>query len=184
MRIAKITSWLSSLTFTIIVLSGLVGTALINIVLVNCSCAPENYIAKDARIIRGLVEFFYFSDLNYSWWFRVLLILFAINLVLCIFKQIPRTLATIRRPDLSAGTAIPGNLPCAAAFSVSAAGADAMRKLENSIVEKITRPYVTRAGDTTLLFSHRGRYSFLGLLYFTCWSALHTAWHNHQHAQP
>ena len=82
MRLAKITSWLSSLTFTIIVLSGLVGTALINIVLVNCSCAPENYIAKDARIIRGLVEFFYFSDLNSSWWFRVLLILFAINLLL------------------------------------------------------------------------------------------------------
>ena len=37
-----------------------------------------------------------------------------------------------------------------------------MRKLENGIAEKITRPYVTRSGDTTLLFSHRGRYSFLG----------------------
>lgn len=162
MRLAKITSWLSSLTFTIIVLSGLVVTALINIVLVNCSYAPENYVAKDARIIRGIVEFFYFSDLNYSWWFRVLLILFAINLLLCIFKQIPRTLATIRRPDLSATTAIPGNLPCAAAFSVPAAGADAMRKLEKGIAEKITRPFITRAGDTTLLFSHRGRYSLLG----------------------
>jgi cytochrome c biogenesis protein len=162
MRLTKIISWLSSLTFTIIVLSGLVGTALVNIVLVNCSYTPEKYVSQDSRIICGLIEFFYFSDLNYSWWFRALLILFAVNLVLCIFKQIPRTLATIRRPDMGATTAIPGNLPCAAAFSVPAAGADAMLKLEKSIAEKITRPSVTRVGDTTLLFSHRGRYSFFG----------------------
>ena len=164
-RLSCIIDYLSSLTFTIIVISGMALTAAINICLEDSSYSSAKLEADGSHALDTLIDFFGLLDLNHSWWFRTLLILFTLNLLICVLRRIPKTLAGLR----FSGKLNPGTTPAPLSFNetieIETVDPNFAGKLESFLMKKLSRPAVARTEKTSIFFSQKGRYSFLGFYF-------------------
>ena len=86
---------LSSLTFTVILLAALSVTISITIMEHEISAIIQRHQLWQGAALKYIISLFGFNDLYNSIWFKSLLILFYLNLLLCTVKRIPWTLKTL-----------------------------------------------------------------------------------------
>jgi cytochrome c biogenesis protein len=153
---------LSSLTYTLIILTFLALTISITImedkimsVFRNCS------LSQDATIYR-LFNLFGFSDLYNSWWFKTLLVLFSINLLVCTLKRIPKTLKLLGVFSPGINNSIPSPVCYTESFSLNACHRHGEHRAYYLLSQALSRPTIHQEGNTSVLFSQKGRYAHLG----------------------
>ena len=159
---SSIIDHLSSLTFTLIILTFLTLTISTTImedeiisIFENCS------LSQDATIYR-LFNLFGFADLYNSWWFKTLLVLFSINLLVCTLKRIPKTLNLLGAFSPGSNNSIPSTVCYTESFSLSALHRHGEHRAYFLLSQALSRPTIHREGNTSVLFSQKGRYAHLG----------------------
>ena len=159
---SSIIDHLSSLTFTLIILTFLTLTISTTImedeiisIFENCS------LSQDATIYR-LFNLFGFADLYNSWWFKTLLVLFSINLLVCTLKRIPTTLNLLGAFSPGSNNSIPSTVCYTESFSLSALHRHGEHRAYFLLSQALSRPTIHREGNTSVLFSQKGRYAHLG----------------------
>jgi cytochrome c biogenesis protein len=89
-----------SLKLTIVILILLAATSIIGTI-IQQNRQPEEYIRIYGEATFRLFEKLHFFDMYHSWWFLALLTLFAINLVACSTKRLPRVFKVVKNPNLT-----------------------------------------------------------------------------------
>jgi len=153
---------LSSLAFTLIILTFFTLTVTITImedeiisIFRDCSLSQGVYIHR-------LFNLFGFSDLYNSWWFKTLLVLFSLNLLVCTLKRIPGTFALLGLFSSGSNNAIPSNVSYKESFSLNTLQRNGEDRLRDLLSRELSSPTLHREGNTSLLFSQKGRYAHLG----------------------
>ncbi len=88
-----------SLKLTIITLILLAITSIIGTV-VQQGKAPQEYLKEYSETTYRVLRTLKFTDMYHSWWFLGLLEIFALNLIACSIKRLPRVWKTVHEPVL------------------------------------------------------------------------------------
>jgi cytochrome c biogenesis protein len=109
-------------------------------------------------------------DLFHSWWFTLLLVLLALNIVACTIERLPRIARVVLHPDLKLTDQVARGLK---SVQVIEAGPDASDAWLDASVQAARvaaalrargfEPRQIREGSTTYLFAQRGSYSRFGV---------------------
>ena len=157
-----IIAYLSSLTFTIILLTALTATVSINIMEDEISAIIIRYQLWQGAAIKYLFNWFGFSDLYNSLWFTSLLILFCINLLLCTIKRIPRTLKNLIPLNPETSQLIPSSPSLKETYTLNSIHPDFTGHMRALLSEKISDPSIHFQDQSAVYFSQKGRYAHLG----------------------
>ena len=158
----SVIDFLSSLTFTLIILTFLTLTVSITIMEDEIISIFQEYSVTQEGTIYSLFTMFGFSDLYNSWWFKTLLVLFSINLLVCTLKHIPRTLKLLGLFSSESNNSIPSNVCYKESFSLNALQQNCEHRLHYLLSQELSSPTIHREGNTSVLFSQKGRYAHLG----------------------
>jgi cytochrome c biogenesis protein len=89
---------LASIKLTVIILLVIAGSSLIGTLLPQ-GLAPEQLQAHYGPRFAQLIEFLQLGDMYHAGWFRFLLVLLCLNLVVCTFRRLPKTLKLMRHRE-------------------------------------------------------------------------------------
>jgi cytochrome c biogenesis protein len=89
---------LASIKLTVIILLVIAGSSLIGTLLPQ-GLAPEQLQAHYGPRFSQLIDFLQLGDLYHAGWFRFLLLLLCLNLVVCTFRRLPKTLKLMRHRE-------------------------------------------------------------------------------------
>jgi cytochrome c biogenesis protein len=153
---------LSSLTFTLIILTFLTLTVSITIMEEEIISIFQNYRLSQEVTIYSLFTMFGFSDLYNSWWFKTLVVLFSINLLVCTLKHIPKTLKLLGPFRPGSNNSIPSNVCYKESFSLNALHRNYKHRLQYLLSQKLSSPTIHQEGNASVFFSQKGRYAHLG----------------------
>jgi len=159
---SSIIDHLSSLTFTLIVLTVLALTVSITIMEDEIINIFQNCCLLQEGSIHSFFKLFGFSDLYNSWWFKTLLILFSINLLVCTLKRIPKTLKLLGPFSPGRNNAIPPNVCYTESFLLNGPHRNFEHRLYYLLSQTLSRPTIHHEGNVSVFFSQKGRYTHLG----------------------
>jgi len=151
----------ASVRLTVIVLLTLAGTSIIG-TLIPQNASPGDYFQKYGefwyRLFYGLGIF----DMYHSWWFRTLLLILTVNIIVCSIERLSATWKIIfKEPSFN----LPKfkNLPYKEEFTADYAGNNLKEKYE-SFVAKHYRYSKTEATESGFcIFAEKGRWTRLGV---------------------
>jgi cytochrome c biogenesis protein len=89
---------LASIKLTVIILLVIAGSSLIGTLLPQ-GLAPEQLQAHYGPRLAQLIDFFQLGDLYHAGWFRFLLLLLCLNLMVCTLRRFPKTLKLMRHRE-------------------------------------------------------------------------------------
>ena len=153
---------LSSLAFTLIILSALTLTVFITMLQDEIIALLGGYLPNRVQTIRTLFDFFAIIDRYHSWWFTTLLILFSANLLLCTVKRIPNTLRNLTPFNPDACSSLPPTHTHKESFTVSAPPLHCEHTVRYFLSRKISSPSICHRAGVSLFFSQRGGYAHVG----------------------
>lgn len=158
---------LAVIVFALIALTSIVGTLLeqngdaaknLKIVakFTGESAAPKMYAVLDA---------FGFTDMYHSWWFILLLYLFAANLIVCSLERLPRIWKIVREPIAPLSREQAQTLPVRREVTIRQKGAGASASVIAAMRSAGFAPRETTApdGGGVQVIAEHGRYSRLGV---------------------
>lgn len=169
-RIVNIFNFLSSVTFTIIIIAGMILLPVMkSLVEINFKTIQDQ-APSISKLIDILYDFFQLDVLIQSWCFKTLLILFTINLITCTLKRIPQTLKSLDNP---AHMVLENPNPSLWSLHERLAINDLSINFENKLHKLLSNNYTKtistkKKGDTHLFFSYKGKYSFMGFYLAHC----------------
>ncbi|GEM_PF-3188421 len=100
----------------------------------------------------------YFSaEVHDSRWFKLLLVLFILNLLACMTKRMPGTLKMLAAPASEEACRMPAAPLFEDRFTVAALRADFEQRLYHLLAERLSRPAVYRTAGRSVFFSQRGK---------------------------
>jgi cytochrome c biogenesis protein len=122
----------------------------------------------------GLLRFFELLglfDLYHSLWFRAIIALLALNLVICSINRLPTTLRLFRAPSRTDRSKPFENLPPERSFLVKGGIEDVGRHVANFLRKRYRGVLIKSTPEKSYLYAERGRYSYFGV-YFVHFSIL------------
>ena len=153
---------LSSLTFTVILLTALSVTISITIMENEISALIQRHHLWQGAALKYIISLLGFNDLYNSIWFKFILILFYLNLLLCTVKRIPWTLKTLGLFNHKTDHQIPARPSLKETFIVNAINPDFLGQLRLLLSAKISDPSIHYRDRLAVFFSQKGRYAHLG----------------------
>lgn len=118
----------------------------------------RHYSAGLFRFLKLLGVF----DLYHTWWFRLLLILLIINLIVCSLDRFPRAWKFIVQPKKWLGPEEVGKYPLRSSFKVSTKKGS-LPRAEEAVKTVLKHAETLARDDTMVLFAERGKISRLGV---------------------
>ena len=153
-----------SLKLAIITLLLLAVTSIIGTV-IQQNLSPQEYMQK-----LGMSESTYrtldalqFFDMYHSWWFLSLMGCFAVNLICCSIKRLPRIIKAVREPVLTANAGHYKTLANRGEIVTAAPVENVGDKVIALLEKNFTAPIVTKQEDKVYLFSQKGAFSRFGV---------------------
>ncbi len=150
---------LAIMTLLLLALTSIIGTV------VQQNLAPEEYMQK-----LGMSESTYrtldalqFFDMYHSWWFLSLMGCFAVNLICCSIKRLPRIIKTVREPVLTADDGHFRTLPNRGELVTTGTLESTRDKAIALLEQSFSAPVVTEQDDKVYLFSQKGAFSRFGV---------------------
>ena len=157
-----IIAYLSSLTFTVIILAVLSVTVSITIMEGEISAVIQRNQVWKGTILHNLFSLFGFNDLYNSFWFMSLLILFYLNLLLCTLRRIPLTLKILALFNHRTAQQVPSRPSLKETFILHSINPDFIGQLRSLLSESISNPSIYYRDRLAVFFAQKGRYSHLG----------------------
>ena len=150
---------LAIVTLILLALTSIIGTV------IQQNLDPQEYMQK-----YGMSESTYkaldalqFFDMYHSWWFLSLMGLFAINLICCSFKRLPRIIKLVREPVLTADDGLFRTFSNRDEIVASGTLESVRDKVVALLGKKFATPVVTEADGKIHLFSQKGAFSRFGV---------------------
>jgi len=150
-----------SLKLAIVTLILLAGTSIIGTV-IEQNLAPAEYLQKYgmSESTYRLLNSLQFFDMYHSWWFLSLMGIFAVNLICCSIKRLPRIIKTVREPVLVAEDGLFRTFSNRGEVVVAGGALESVRqKAVELLGEKFAKPVVTEQDGKVYLFAQKGAYS-------------------------
>lgn len=161
-RRCSILDYLSSITFTLIILTLLTLTASLAMIGDDLLDIFKGYGLSRNGPLLGIFNLFACSGLSTSWWFKTLFFLFSLNLFTCTVKRIPSTVNILGHPGPGRNTTLPANLCYRKSFLLTAPHRDCEERCYRLLSEKWSRPLLHREGNRSVFFSQKGRCAHMG----------------------
>ncbi len=153
-----------SLKLAIVTLILLATTSIIGTV-IEQNLAPQEYMQK-----YGMSESTYkaldalqFFNMYHSYWFLSLLGIFAVNLICCSIKRLPRIIKTVREPVLVADDGLFRTFSNKEEVIAKGSVASVRDKVVALLGKKFASPVVTEQDGKVYLFAQKGAYSRFGV---------------------
>jgi cytochrome c biogenesis protein len=112
--------------------------------------------------LQYIISLLGFNDPHNSIWFKSILILFYLNLLLCTVKRIPWTLKTLGLFNHKTDHEIPARPSLKETFIFTAINPDFIGQLRSLLSAKISDPSIHYRDRLAVFFSQKGRYAHLG----------------------
>ena len=154
-----------SLKLAIVTLILLATTSIIGTV-IEQNLAPQEYMQKygmSESTYRAL-DALQFFDMYHSYWFLSLMGIFAVNLICCSIKRLPRIIKTVREPVLKAEDGLFRTLSNREEIVVKDGTVESVRdKVVKVLGDRFAKPVVTDEDGKAYLFAQKAAYSRFGV---------------------
>jgi len=154
-----------SLKLAIVTLILLAATSIIGTV-IEQNLAPQEYMQKygmSESTYRAL-DALQFFDMYHSYWFLSLMGVFAVNLICCSIKRLPRIIKTVREPVLKAEDGLFRTLSNREEIVVKDGTVESVRdKVVKVLSDRFGKPVVTDEDGKAYLFAQKAAYSRFGV---------------------
>jgi len=149
-----------SLKLAISILILLATTSIIGTV-IEQNKTPQEYMqnygmSESTYKVLDALQFF---DMYHSWWFLSLMGLFAVNLICCSIKRLPRIIKIVREPVLVADDGLFRTLSDRGEFVTEGTLESVRNKVVALLGKKFSAPVITEQDGKVYLFSQKGAFS-------------------------
>jgi cytochrome c biogenesis protein len=150
---------LAIITLILLALTSIIGTV------IQQGLAPQEYMQKYgmSESTYQLLDALQFFNMYHSWWFLSLMGLFAVNLICCSIKRLPRIIKTVREPVLVADDGLFRTFSNKGEIVTEGTVESVRDKVVALLGRKFTAPVVTEQDGKAYLFSQKGAYSRFGV---------------------
>ena len=153
---------LASIRLTFVLLLSLAATSIVG-TLIPQNSDPAAYVAAFGETLYRFFSILGLFDMYHSWWFQVLIVLLAANIIVCSADRISlqRNILFVRKPRFQAARF--QNLPGRVEFQ-DERPPEALRGLYEAYLSRTTRSVQAEAGDAGFsLFGETGRWTRFGV---------------------
>lgn len=151
-----------SLKLAISILILLALTSIVGTVVQQGKPAQE-YIQEYGETVYRIFVALDFVDMYHSWWFLTLLNIFAINLICCSIKRLPRILKLVRNPNLTPDEKYFRSFANRDELTVPAAGDQVGERLSVFLRRHFSKPVVTKKDGHIHLFAQKMAWARFGV---------------------
>ncbi len=151
-----------SLKLTIVTLILLAITSIIGTV-IQQGKTPQEYMQLYGEKAYRLFEKLDFFDMYHSWWFVSLLGIFAMNLICCSIKRLPRVMKIVKEANLTPDDPFYRSLSNVDEIVTTGSLEEVRAKVEKVVAEEFAAPIVTPEGEKVHLFSQKAAYARFGV---------------------
>src|SRR4030066_493233 len=123
---------------------------------------PENYRQVYEDWAYNLMDRINLFDMYHSWWFLLLLSLFALNLTCCTIDRLPRAIRTIRNPRRTIDAAMEKTLPLAERWKNKGDIPQWAETYRSALSGAFAAPKVTEHDGSVPRYAEKGVYSRVG----------------------
>jgi len=162
--IKKLQTVFSSIRLTIFLFLSLAATSVLGTV-IQQGLPMERYKAFYSPGVFSALKFFNVFDMYHSWWFTTLLVLLAVNIIVCTFKQIPRLVRLISPAKKEIDDTVFRSSQIRKTFQSQQKLSDLERQSELLIKSLVGVPVKTVRNGATYFSAEQGRYSRLGMIF-------------------
>jgi len=159
---AIIWDFFCSLKLAIVTLILLAITSIIGTVIQQGRPAQE-YIQEYGETAYRIFVALDFVDMYHSWWFLTLLNIFAINLVCCSIKRLPRILKLVRQPELTPDERHYRTLANRDEFTVAEDAGSLRERLVALVGDRFAAPVVNEKDGRIHLFAQKTAWARFGV---------------------
>ncbi|MDO8281595.1 MAG: cytochrome c biogenesis protein ResB [Thermodesulfovibrionia bacterium] len=164
----KIWNFCASIKLAIVVLLLLAITSIVGTVLPQEDAKAIQFLAKvvgdnTAPTLYNIFVTLDFMDMYHAWWFKLLLFVFCINLIVCSLDKLPRVWHIIQTPLHPLEEHVIKNLQIKKELKVKASIQVARDEFLNTLKSKKYQPLEATEGDSVQMYSQKGRYTRLGV---------------------
>jgi cytochrome c biogenesis protein len=107
--------------------------------------------------VSNLLNGYFSTDVHASWWFKLLLILFILNLLACMVKRIPGTLRALSLNGAAAARSIPPAPSYQDTFTMTGLRQGFYQDIYSLLAEQWSRPVMHHSATRAVFFCQRGR---------------------------
>lgn len=150
---------LAIVTLILLALLSIIGTVL------QQNKSPQEYLQIYGidQSTYELLDSLQFFNMYHSWWFLGLMGLFAVNLICCSIKRLPRIIKTVRQPQLKADEGLYRTLSNREEAIAQGTVASVRDKLVTLLGSKFAKPVVNEEEGKVYLFAQKAAYARFGV---------------------
>ncbi len=155
---------LAIVTLILLALTSIIGTV------IEQNLPPQDYIQKYgmSQSTYDTLHALQFFDMYHSWWFLSLMGIFAVNLICCSIKRLPRIIQTVRNPVLVADDGLFRTFSNKEEIVTSGTVESVRDKLVTLLGKKFKAPLVTEQDGRVYLFAQKAAYARFGVYVTHC----------------
>lgn len=168
--VEKIWDFFASVKFAIIIFSLISVTSIVGTILEQGAERSKNmkllgrlFGESVAPALYNVFNSLGFMDMYHSWWFNTLLVLFAVNIIICSLDRLPRIIRIIREPMRPASGDQILKSPIRRETVIKAKPDIAKKLVEDSLKSTGFRFTELKEGKGYLFYSQKGAFSRLGI---------------------
>lgn len=153
---------LAIVTLILLAITSIIGTV------IQQNANPQDLVQEYGETVYRIFSALDFFDMYHSWWFLTLLTVFAINLICCSIKRLPRILKLVRNPNLTPPDKFFKTMTTGGEVTSSATPEVVRDKLVSYLGKRFSKPLVTVEGDKIHLFSQKMSWARFGVYVVHC----------------
>ncbi|PLX98696.1 MAG: cytochrome c biogenesis protein ResB [Desulfuromonas sp.] len=151
-----------SLKLTIVTLILLAVTSIIGTV-IQQGKSPQEYMQLYGEKMYRLFDTLDFFDMYHSWWFVSLLGIFAMNLICCSIKRLPKVMKIVNEPNLTPDDPFYRSLSNVDEIVTEHSIEDVRGKVSEFLSGNFAKPVVSEDGEKIHFFSQKAPYARFGV---------------------
>ena len=150
---------LAIVTLILLALTSIIGTVL------QQNLSPQEYMQKYgmSEATYNALDAMQFFNMYHSWWFLSLMGLFAVNLICCSIKRLPRIIKIVSEPTLVADEGLFRTFSNKGEVVVDGTVESVRDKVVALLGDKFAKPVVTNEDGKSYLFAQNAAYSRFGV---------------------
>jgi len=136
-------------TLILLAITSIIGTV------IQQNANPQEYIKEYGETAYRIFSALNFLDMYHSWWFLTLLTLFAVNLVCCSIKRLPRIWKLVNEPNLDPDDKFYKTMGNGGELTISGSVDAARDKLSDLLGKHFAKPRVDQNDERIQLFAQK-----------------------------
>ncbi len=168
--IDQIWNFFSSVKLAVIVFIAISATSIIGTIIEQQAEPQKNLIVlkklfgeSASPYIYNILDFLGFTNMYHSWWFVLLLFIFAANLVICSIERLPKILKTIKEPASPLTYEQFKSMPIRDEVVLGEDIDHVKEKTVSALKKAGFKTAIFEENDNTQIFAEKGRFSRLGV---------------------